>query len=151
MTVIADIYTECVDVIETALPTHVRIPDPYNITTNTFLHMRNSYGIGVGPGTDTERYVGCLVTWARTYNIILVQQITTTQNNIDAREIIEKSLLDSHDALRKAFYLNSNLGGLAIKSTVLSDGGIIPLDIGGVKFLSLEMVLEVEYQEDPNT
>lgn len=150
VTTASDIKEAIIDIVEASLPLYTKIPDPYNIDTNSFLNLYKGYGVAVGPGFNTERYVGCLVTWARTYNIIIVQQITTTQNEIDIRESIDSEFLDDNDLLWKAFYLNSGLDGLAIKSTVLADGGIIPLDIGGLKFLSMELTLEVEYQDDPN-
>lgn len=148
---ISDIYDAIVDQIEAKLTTHKRIANPYVIDDNSFLQLQKGFGVIVGPGVDTQRYVGCLVTWERQFTIILVRQITTTQNNIGSREVIEKGLLDDHDLLRKAFYLNSTLGGIAIKSTVSDDGGIAFVDADRLKFIQIAMSLFVEYQEDPNT
>ncbi len=150
-TKISDIYDECVDIIEAAIPGYVRIPNPYTVDINTYLLLRNGYGIAIGPGTDTQRYVGCLVTWERVFSIILVQQVVATQNDTAVREVIEKTLLDDHDKLRKAFYNNSTLGSLAIKSTVLSDSGVNFVDGERLKFLAIVLDLFVEYQEDPNS
>lgn len=151
-TKISEIYDACVDLIESTLPnTYLRIPNPYTVDVNTFLHLRHGYGIAIGPGQDTQRYVGCLVTWERVFSIILVQQVIATQNDTAVREVIEKDILDDHDKLRKAFYLNSTLGSLAIKSTVLDDSGVNFIDGERLKFLGLVMSLFVEYQEDPNT
>lgn len=149
MSKITNIYDAIITEIQTDLPTYKRLPNPYVVDSNTYLQLQNGFGLAIGPGNDTQRYVGCLVTWERVFTIILVKQVTSTQNNLGSRELIEKSLLDDHDTLRKAFYLNSTLGGEAIKSTVLDDGGIQFLDAERLKFLSLEMNLYVEYQEPP--
>ena len=151
MSRIEDIYGKCVDIIEANTTGYMRIPNPYTVDVNTYIHLRKGFGIAVGPGSDTQRFVGCLVTWERIFSIILVKQVTTTQNDIAKREIIEKDLLDDHDNLRKAFYLNSTLDSLAIKSTILDDDGINFVDGERLKFLGLVMNLYVEYLEDPNT
>ncbi len=148
---IATIYDAVVDLIESKLTTYTRIPNPYAIAENTYLHLKQGFAVAIGAGVDTQRYVGCLVTWERLFTIILVKQILTTANNTGVRETIEKSILDDHDALRKAFYLGSTLSGYAIKSTVLDDGGLFYVDGGVNKFIGMELNLYVEYQEDPNT
>jgi hypothetical protein len=145
------IYDAIVTQVNTSLPNHSRMPNPYQVDSNSYLNLVNGFGLAVGPGVDTNRYVGCLVTWQRTFTIILVRKITTTEHNIGSKVVIEKALLEDHDTLRKDFYLNSTLGGNAIKSTVSSDGGIAFIDADLLKFLSLEMTLDVEYQEDPNS
>lgn len=147
---ILTIYDKIVDVLEAELPAHTRMPNPYEVSANTYLHLNNGFGVGVGSGQDTQRYVGCLVTWEQSYSIILVRRVVTTQNNTTAREVIEKDILADWDILRKAFYLENTLSGNAIKTTVLSHGGINFIDGDRLKFLALEMQLVVEYQEDPN-
>lgn len=150
MTKIATIYDAIADIVETSLPGYTRLPNPYEVDENIYLYLQKGYGIAIGPGFDTERYVGCLVSWERTFSIMIIHQLTTTQNNISTRETIEKSILDDHDVLRKAFYLNSHLNQNAIKSTIISDSGISFIVADSLKFIGLEMVLSVEYQEDPN-
>jgi hypothetical protein len=150
MAKISTIYDKIVDVLEANLSGHTRMPNPYEVNANTYLHLNNGFGVGIGPGQDTERYVGCLVTWEQSYSIILVRRVVTTQNNTTARETIEKDILADWDVLRKAFYLDNTLSGNAIKTTVVSHGGVNFIDGDRLKFLALEMQLVVEYQEDPN-
>ena len=151
MSRITEIYDAIVSVLSTELTGYTRLPNPYSVDQNTFLYLQNGYGLAIGPGVDTERYVGCLITWRRDFTIIVVNQITTTMNNTDAKVIIEKGLLDAHDGLRKAIYLNSTLGGKAIKATLTDDQGVSFIDADALKFIAVEMTVSVEYQEDPNT
>lgn len=150
MGTILTIYDKIVDVIEAQLTSHTRMPNPYSPDANTYLHLKQGFGMAIGPGIDTQRYVGCLITWEQTYNILLVRQVVTTQNNTDVRETIEKDLLADWDKLRKAFYLDSSLSGNAIKTTVIGHGGVNFIDTDRLKFLALELELTVEYQENPN-
>lgn len=148
---VLDIYDAIVDLIEATLPTHKRLPNPYVVDQNTYAQMTKGFGMAIGTGFDTERFVCDLVTWQRSFTIILVQRITTTQNNIGSRETIEKAILEDHDKLRKAFYLNSSLGEKAIKSTVSSDSGPTFVDADLLKFFTLEINLNVEYLETANS
>ncbi len=148
---ISTIYDAINTLLSTKLPSHTQLPNPYEVNQNTYLHLNNGYGLGVGPGQDTERYIGCLVTWEQLYQVILVRRVVTTQNNTTSREGIEKNLLEDWDILRKAFYLNNTLSNTVIKSTVISHSGINFIDGDKLKFLGLEMQLVVEYQDDPNT
>lgn len=149
MTAISNIYDKAVDIIEATVPTYTRIPNPYVYDANGFIYVKKGFGLAIGPGVDTERYVGCLVTWQRSFTVTIIQQMIAMQNNTGAREVIEKDLLDDHDKLRKAFYNNSTLDGLAIKSTVTSDSGVIFIDADRLKFIAIELNLEIEYQENP--
>lgn len=151
MSKIEDIYDAIVTQIESELSGYTRIPNPYDVQNNTFLHLRKGFGIEIGPGSNTERYVGCLSTWERTYTIILVKQVVTTQNNTAVRVMIEKEILDDHELLFKAFETNNSLGGIAMKTVVQSDGGISFLDIDNQKFLSMSIFLNVEYQLNPSS
>lgn len=150
MSKIQDIYDALVAVVAGELTDYMRFPNPYVIDTNTFLHQKAGYGVSIGPGFDTERYVGCLVTWQRDFSVTLVRQVMTTQNNTALRANLEREILDDHDKLRKAIYNNSTLSGNAIKSTLVSDGGLNFIDGDRLKFLALEMVVSVEYEDNPN-
>lgn len=144
---IEDIYDAIADLVETNLTGYKRFPNPYVITENTYLHMKSGYGIAIGPGTDTERFVGCQISWERSFTVVLVKQVMTTQNNTEKRELVEKDILEDHDILRKAIYSSSTLGGKAVKTTVISDGGVNFIDGDRLKFLSMEIEIVTEYLE----
>jgi len=111
MTKISDIKSAVVTLVSSTITDYQQLSNPYAIDENSHLTLKQGFGVAVGPGRDTERYVGCLVTWERLFTIILIRQVLTTQNNVTAREVIDTALLDDHDKLRKAFYLDSTLSG----------------------------------------
>lgn len=146
---IFDIAEKLGQIIETVLPEYKRLPNPYDVNANTFLQLRRGYGIEVGEGTNTQRYVGCLTTWQRTYNITLVRKVTTTDNNVDARIAVEQGILDDHEELLKTFEVDVSMDGLVIKAVVGGDGGINFLDVDRQKFLAMTIGLDIEYQFNP--
>ncbi len=151
MTKIETIREEIITLIAANLPDYTRIPNPYDPTDNTYLLLRKAYGVAIGPGRDTRRFIDCHVTWERIFTIILVNQIMTTDNNVDLRSAHEIELLNYHDVLRKKIWLNSTLNQNAIQATITDDQGISFLDAGTQKFFGLEMTLLVEYLENANS
>lgn len=145
MTQVADIYNAIVDKIEGALTTHVRVPDPYSLDQNAYVLMKDkAFGMGIGPGRPTNREV-CKNYWERTFTIALIQRVTSTENNIDTREILEQELLNDQDILEKAFYNDITLGGQVAKSEVGEDGGVVFIDADQQRFMSIELNLTIEY------
>lgn len=143
----ADISDAIVVLVQTQLPTFARLPNPYDISENTATLLKKSFGVAIGPGLNTERYVGCLVTWQRSYTINLIRQVVNTENDTVGRFSVEKNIDDARDILFKAFEANSTLDGLCIKAIVTDDSGIQYIDGQQSKFLAVELSLAVEYQE----
>ena len=147
MTKIADIYDAMVVKIETALPSFTRLPNPYALDENTAVLMRNSYGIAIGSGTNTERYVSSLTSWQREYTIGLVSQVVSTENDTLGKALVEKNMIDAHRAIFQAFEIDSTLSGICTKALVVSDSGIEYITGNLSKFLAIEITISVDYQE----
>lgn len=150
MTKIADIYDGIITKVGTAATGYVRVPDPYTLTANSALLINKGYGLSIGPGTNTERYVGCLATWERQFTIGLIAQVFTTENDTINRASAEKAMLDVHRAILLAFESDPTIGATCMKSVITDDTGIQYEEGERSKFLVLEITLSVEYQE-PNS
>lgn len=145
---VSAVYDKITDLLEATLPNHVRLPNPYNIDANTFLHMTgDAFGLTIDPGINTERYVGCLATWSRSFSIPIIKRVVTTQNNMTAREAIEKDILDDWQLVYKAFEGNPTLDGVVIKAVIVGDSGVEFIDGDRLKYLSMFINLNVEYQD----
>lgn len=147
---ITGIYDSSVSVITGALPSsYVRLPNPYFLDKNTFLHMMtDSFGLTVDPGTNTKRFLDCgLVTWQQSYTIVLVKRVTLTQNDTSGRVSLEKELLTDFQSVWKAFETNPSLTGTVIDASVQGHGGINFVDTERLKFLAMFISLVVEYQD----
>lgn len=147
MTAIATIYDAIITKISGQLADYKRIPNPYALNENTALLIRKGYGLSIGAGTNTQRYVGCLITWEREYTIGLITQVVNTENDITGRASVEKDLIDDHDLILRAFETDPTLSGACIKAIIQSDSGIEYIEAERSKYLALEMSLLVEYQE----
>lgn len=146
---IENVYDALADLVETALTGYARLPNAYVIEQNTYLQLRKGYALAVSPGVNTQRYVGCLTSWERNFTLTLINQVTTTQNNLGSRELLEKALLDDHEKILSAMENEVSLGGVVIKSTVVSDNGISFIDTDIQKFFSMTIEIFTEYQYDP--
>lgn len=147
MTAIATIYDAIITKVSGQLTTFKRIPNPYALNENTALLMRKGYGLSIGAGSNTQRYVGCLITWQREYTIGLISQVVNTENDTTGRASVEKDLIDAHDLILKAFESDPTMAGVCIKAIVQSDNGIDYIEAERSKYLALEISLLVEYQE----
>lgn len=146
-TKIADIYDSIITKLETALPAFQRVPNPYALDENTAILLRKAYGLAIGAGTNTERYVGCIATWERDYTIGLVTQVVNTENDTLGRAMVEKDIVDAHREILLSFETDSTIDGQCIKAVITDDSGINYIQGAESKYLALEITLRVEYQE----
>lgn len=146
-TKISDIYDSIVTKLETILPGFQRVPNPYALDENTAILLRKAFGLAIGSGTNTERYVGCIATWERDYTIGLVTQVVNTENDTTGRAMVEKDIIDAHRDILLAFETDSTLSGQCIKAVITDDTGINYIQGVESKYLALEITLRVEYQE----
>lgn len=151
-TTITGAYDKVAALVSTTLPSYVRLPNPYVIDANTFLHLQtDAFGLTVDPGTNTERTVGCtLVTWEQTYTIVLIKRVAFTQNDTANRVTLEKEMLTDWQLVWKAFERDPTLGGDVIEATILGHGGINFVDTERLKFLALFINLSVEHEDTYN-
>lgn len=149
MSKISDIYDAIANVVEGTLTNYVRLPNAYQVEKNTYLQLKKGYALSISSGSNTQRYVDCLTTWERSFTLTIINQVTTTQNNLASRELLEKSILDDHELVLKAFENDPSLSGTAIKSILLTDGGVNYIDAELTKFFTIDLEITTEYQFDP--
>lgn len=147
MTQISTIYDAIDTLIQTQLTTYTRIPNPYDPPENASLLLRRGYGIGVADGANTERQVGCSLSIARIFQILLINQITTTDHNMSARETIEKNLMEDQYKIVKAFEQNPSLSASTMKVKYISDTGLEFLETDDQKYFIVTTAFEAEYLE----
>lgn len=147
MTAISEIYDAIITTVSAELPAFQRVPNPYSLDENTAILLRKAYGLAIGAGTNTERYVGCIATWQRDFTIGLVTQVVNTENDTIGRAAVEVDIIEAHRLLLLAFETNPTLGGKCIKAVISGDGGIDYIQGAQSKYLAIEVNLTVEYQE----
>lgn len=147
MTKIYDIHDAIVTALSAELTGHARLSNPYDIADNPDIILKKAYGLAIGEGTNTKRYVGCLATWQRDYRIIITQQIVNTASAAVGKAETAKQIIDAHRLVYLYFEANPTLGGTCIKAEIDSDTGIDPFENEQSKYLALTINLSVEYQE----
>lgn len=148
MSKVSDIHDAIVSALSAELPSYARIPNPYAIDENTALFLKRSFGVSIDAGVNTQRFVGCIATWARTYTVKLITQVVNTENDVLGRANVEKDIDNDRDKVFKAFESTyATLGGTVLKAIITDDSGIQYIEGQQGKFLAIEMSLEVEYQE----
>ena len=105
------------------------------------------YGIGIGAGSRDDLEV-CKQAWNRVFTIVLVQQVTATDHNTDARVVIEKDIVEDHFSIINAIESDTNFGGYTTKVDVLGDSGLQFLTNDRFKYLSISIDVNVLYQEN---
>ncbi len=148
MSNISTIHDNIVSKISTNLSTYSQLPNPYVIEDNNNLYLKKGFGVAVGPGGRTDRLVGCQTSYERFFNVILINQVTTTEHNTTSRETLVKNLLEDHYTLLKQFDIDASLSGVSSDGVVFTDGGVELVLIDGVQHYMIEIELRVEYFED---
>jgi len=154
MSKIEDIRDAMIAKVETALGAGWRrLPNAYVVEENTYLQLQKGYAVRTDAGLNLELTVTprCGVMYERIFTVILIRQMTATQNNVTARDGIDQLLQDDIEALHKAFELDHTLGGIAVICTVVGDTGINFIDAERLKFLQTEINLRVQYHFNPSS
>lgn len=146
-TKITTIYDNLVTKLSTVLPAYVRIPNPYSPEENPELFLRKGYGIGIGTGENTRRLICGFFSINRTFNIILINQILTTDTNSNVRGSFERDLMEDHYTIVNALEVDNNLSGAAVKTIFSADSGIQFVEGEMGKYVMCEITFEVEYLE----
>jgi hypothetical protein len=147
MTGASNVFNALTSKMATLFPTYYRIANPYDISANPETLLKKAWGIAIGSGQNTERYVGCFATWQRQFTIGLIKQVVNTENDATGKATVEKSLLEDCQTLIIDVEGDPSLAGIAIKSVVEGDSGIQYVDGKQSNFLAIEVSLLVEYQE----
>lgn len=146
MSKITDVFNAYISKIEATLPTYARIANPYERSRNANIILRKGFGVGIGPAVNSDRLTGCQTSFARTFYVVLINQIIAKENDADGLSDNELLLMEDAFSLAKAVELDQTFNGVAATSKILGDSGIEFLSNDkGVKFFLTELEFETEY------
>ena len=148
MSKISLIYDALVARCDSVLTDYSQLPNPYDIEANNELFLSKGFGVAVGAGLRTDRLISCQKSWERTFSVILTNQITTTEHNIDANETIQKSILEDHFALFSDLEKETTLSQITIRSQVEADDGLEFVDLDDARYYAMQITVLTEYLED---
>ena len=124
MSKISDVYDALQTAVATLLPTYIRLPNPYDPDFNPNLSMEKGFGIGLSPAVNSERLLGCQVSIERVFNVILVNQIHSFDNDAEKLGDLEKSIMEDQYKLVEALEKDATINSERNTVKYQSDGGI---------------------------
>jgi hypothetical protein len=147
--IISDIYDELRTITTATLSGYVELPDAYELESNPSIILGKSWAIGFEDESNDNRYICGILSLTRTFQIVVINRITTTQHNTSARRLIEKALIDDAYLIIKALLANPTLNSKASSLDYTGQTGLSYLtDANGSEtFVSTALTFGIQYQE----
>ena len=151
MSNISTIYDAYISVCETELTTYAKIPNAYEINTNSVLFYKQGFAVGISGGTNSERLQSCQMSVVRDFSVILINQLTASLTDFSGFNLIAKNLFEDQYKIIKAIEKSPTLNTSQTTTKWLNDGGLEFLEAGKAKYFLIETIFQSEYFEDLNT
>jgi hypothetical protein len=151
MSKISLIYDAYLTLIQASLPAYARIANGLDPSNTPSVLLKKGYAFIPREGSNTERVICGNRSYLRTFEIILVNQITATENNYVAWDGLIKTIHEDVSTMfkeiEKSSTLNDITNGLG-NTKMVSDSGIeYSQTAGGNKYFQISIVVETEYFE----
>jgi len=152
MSIISNLYDQVVTRVETVLPNHKRLADPYFLEKNTDAAKRKGFGIKIGPGLNTEEQLSCDIIMSQTISIIVARMSTGRELEIEKKADTEKLLLEDFWSIIQDFETDPPLGDsqIIIASSFNGHNGIESIRGAKDNFLFLEGSFNFRFRKDLN-
>lgn len=141
----SDLYDAIVTRIETVLPNHTRLPNPYKVDENTELFLRQGWGVALTSGTNPNRNLSCRISTLRSFDIIITRKFYSIEAGVTNKQSTEKELIEDQLLVIRDFCNNTSLPSALGVVNFESDGGIEYVFSEKDNFLVLRSVFGVEY------
>lgn len=127
-----------------------QMANPYEAEQNTLATHSKGWGIGLGPGVNTNRNLSCKLSIQRSITVTFLLRRYANELDIDPKETAEKEILESqyiliHD-FEKTPALNNSSTGIT-RFVYAGDNGIENVFAGNEAFIKLVTTYELEYFE----
>lgn len=148
MSKVSSIYDAIVTRVGTVLPNHRRLPNPYQIESNTEPSLKQGWGIQIGPGNNPELLVSCQRSIDRDFVIVITRKFYGSDLNILDKASTEKDLMEDSILVINDFEKHPLIQDYAAKAIWSSDQGIQFVFVPDKPFFKIEMTMTVTYFEN---
>jgi hypothetical protein len=124
---ISTVYDAIINKAGTLFPSKQRLHNPYELSDNPELIMKDSWGLKVGSAERIDIEF-CNLSVKREYVFILVRQFATVGNKEEAFDTVSKATLEDQQTFMNSFYSPSEIG---LPSSI---DQIEISNIGGIEF-----------------
>jgi hypothetical protein len=109
MSAISTVYDAIISSTETLFPSKLRIHNPYELSDNPEITMKDSWGLRVLDSAYVE-FEFCKLSMIRDYSFLLIRQFATVGNKDDAFDTVSKDLLEDQQSFLNMIYSPQELG-----------------------------------------
>lgn len=129
-----------------ATPTYKKLVNPYILELNDTLSLNRGYAFFMGPGLNTKKLIGDVVTFEREVTIVNTIVNRGTDRDVTIRETAEKTLLEDQFLAIDSFH--QTILSDAWDLNWESDGGIEFIFTEKQNFLSIRSLYRLRYSEE---
>jgi hypothetical protein len=151
MSIITNAYDALLARIETKLDTaqegYFRLPNPYKPAENNDRFLLKGYGIVLGPGQNTNRFVNCKFSINRNVTIVLTRQYFAREDDAEGKAVTEKALFEDQYILINDLEQDISVNGQTMYTKYEADSGIEYVQGSTDRFLMLRTDFSMEYIE----
>ena len=148
MSAVSSAYDAVITAIESQLPNHKRLSNPYDVEENTDLFLRQGYGLVLGPGENSKRNLCNVLSIRRTFQVIISRKYAATELNASGKATTEKQIMEDLKTLIAYFETNTTLNTGVRVVGFESDSGIQFVKKSATDmYLFTEGIFEIEYFE----
>lgn len=136
--------------LETLLPDHTRIGDPYDLEANNELFLRQGYGVSIGPGAFENEGIlaeGCKTATSRTFDIHVMRKFYALENDGPLKDTTALQIMEDLAIIVKDFLLEETLNDNATITDYESDSGIFKVIAEKDNFLAATISITVRYRD----
>lgn len=137
-------YAQIRSELQTLFSSYNEIDNPYDISENSNLELKNSYGITIHSGTNATRIICNRLDIQREFGIVLCRRINATRNDSATRITAEKALFEDLTTIAKTF--EDKIPNVT-QARYTSDDGIEFLGGDRYNYLILRSSFTVTYSE----
>lgn len=152
MSKITTVYDDFITLIESSLPEHKRLSDPYLLVKNTDAAKRKGYGLKYGAGElQPANSMSCDILLRRDFIVVLSRLVYGRESEPSRKAETEKALMEDLFTLVSSIESDPTMGSTAVlASGYINDNGIEFLSIDSDNVMMIQAIFNVRYREDLN-
>lgn len=147
MSKVSDVHAALIAKIETLLPGHVRLSNPYKPEENPNITLNKGVGLKIGSGVNTDNAQGCQTFIRREFTIVITRKYFALETDGQSKATTEKDILEDAILIQKEIESDQTVGGTSCSAHFQSDSGIEYVMGDTDKYLKTEITIEVLYFE----
>lgn len=147
MSTISSLYDSLITRLAVALPSHLRLSNPYDLEQNPERFLNQGYGVAFGTGENTKQIVDCTLSMRMDIIVSVTRQFVGQETDHDGKATVEKNLFEDQLLVIKDFCNNITVGTIDFNG----HGGVEFIVTDKSNFLALRSTFSIIYFESIHT